>query len=173
MTEWFAASTLGGWLILALAAVLPVFGLVCIVIGGRMVYERMRPRRATRQLLASHVSLPLNEVEQAVRAEFRAQGYEVFKPSDVHARLNHLVAAQGDERVVICCLPGEAMPTARDVDTLSEIQEVRQARRALLVAPVVLNSEVRRRAVQLGIELRDRTQFGHMQAAAGRQLQES
>lgn len=168
MTDSFAVFTSGNWLMLALAVLLPVFGLVCIAVGGRVMYERWRPRRVARQLLASHVSLPLSEVEQAVRAEFRAQGYEVFKPSDIHARLNHLVAVRGNERVVICCLSGEAAPTAYDVETLSEIQEVRQARRALLVAPVVLSSEVRRRAVQLGIEVRDRTQFSQMQIAAAR-----
>lgn len=168
MTDLFSVLTSSNGLMLALAVLLPVFGLVCIVVGGRMVYERWRPRRVVRQLLASHVSLPLSEVEQAVRAEFRAQGFEVFKPSDIHARLNHLVAVRGDERVVICCLSGEAVPTARDIEALSEIQDVRQARRAVLVAPVILSSEVRRRAVQLGIEVRDRTQFGHMQLAAER-----
>lgn len=166
MMEWFTSSGWGDALTVTLAAVLPVLGLVCIAVGGRVVYDRLRPRRAARQLFASHVSLPLSEVERAVRAEFQAQGYEVFKPSDIHARLNHLVAAQGGERVVICCLSGQAEPTARDVEALCEVQELRQARRAILVAPVVLSSDVRRRAVQLGVELRDRTQLSHMQAAA-------
>jgi len=173
MADWFSAYSNTNWIMVLLAVILPVLGLVCIAVGGRVVYERSRSRRAARQVLASHVSLPLSEVEQAVRAEYRAQGYEVFKPSDVHTRLNHLVAAKGKERIVICCLSGEAAPTARDVETLAEIQELRQARLALLVAPVILPSDVRRRAVQFGIEVRDRSQFAYMQAAVERRLQEN
>lgn len=174
MNDWFTSlrETMP-WLVVALWVLLPVLGFVLIAVGGRALWWRMRQRRAAvvdRPAMRSNLGLPLNEVEHLANKFYRAQGYEVLAPGELSQSPGELLAIKNNERTVIRCLAGSEATQPGDVEALAELRARRHASYAVLIAPAGFTSETRRRAVQLGVELRDRNQLFVMETRLDRQL---
>jgi hypothetical protein len=165
MLEWLRDFT-AGWPLwgVVLAIVLPVLGFVLVVAGARLVLERLgtkpfeMPRRANR----SNIGLSLSDLERLAHDYYKSQGYDILRSGDPDETEGEMVAFKDDQRTLIWCLPGKAMPEPEAVEEIAALRDRLQVQRAVLMAPAGFTSNTRRRAVTLGVELRDKTQIDLM-----------
>jgi hypothetical protein len=156
MFEWLSASLFGTLLMV----LLPTAGFILLVISGRMLYARLsRPRTSPLPHVArSSVGLSLDELQQLVQAYYRSQGYDLVV-SNEPGQPAEMVALKESRQILIRCLGGDAPLGSGPVEALARSRDQIKAQRAVLIAPVGFRSDARRRAVALGIELRDKTQI--------------
>lgn len=173
MAEWLRAITGGlsfGELLLAI--VLPVVGFVLVAVGLRALYERLALRpRAPRRVWRSSIGLPLSELEKIAHDFYRSQGYEVISTSELAGTHREMIAVKDEQRTLIWCLEGQAVPEPQTVEDVAEARAERRAHRAVLLSPAGFTSDVRQRALNRGVELRDRTQLDVMRRVAERHAQ--
>lgn len=149
-----------------LAIALPVLGFVLLVAGVRVWWERrgqpeeLRPaKRASR----SNIGQSLDDLVRLVRDYYKAQGYDVVAGGEPGVDLEELVVLKDAQSTLVRCLPGDEPPPPAMVEALAAARDTLRAQRAVLIAPAGFLSDARRRAVMLGVELRDKSQIELMQ----------
>ncbi|MGQ0600904.1 MAG: restriction endonuclease [Anaerolineales bacterium] len=143
---------------------LPVLGFVLIAIGARAMYERAKLQSAPqdRRVFTSRVSLPAGDLEKLATDYYRSQGYTILRDGVPGEQSKEMMVVKGGQRTLIRCEVSEALPGPELIETLARTRDAHKAQRAVLLAPAGFTSEVRQRAVALGVELRDSTQIDVM-----------
>lgn len=153
-----------------LAILLPVLGFVLLAAGVRALWVRLGTplpdpfRRASR----SSIGLSLGDLAKLARDYYKAQGYEVVADAGSGERAGELMVFKDKQRTLVRCLSGREPLGPEAVDEMAADREQLQAQRAVLIAPAGFLSGARRRAVALGVELRDKTQIELMRHMAER-----
>ncbi len=153
-----------------LAVLLPTAGFILLVIGGRLLYARYsRAREAATppRVARSSVGLSLEELERLVRDYYRSQGYDVVVANEPGQPVE-MVVLKEDRQILIRCDMSETPPGPEAVRALARARDQVKAQRAVLIAPAGFLSDARRRAVALGVELRDKTQIELMRNISDR-----
>lgn len=155
-------------LTLILSIVAPVLGLLLVVLGAYFYMKRQQPPppAPSPSGMRSNLALPLNDLDHLVRKYYKSQGYDVIPASESGTRTIELIALKDTERAVVWCQAEAEPPDTKAIEQLSAARDSRRATRAIFIAQAGFASEVRQRAVQLGIELRDAGQINLMRNMA-------
>ncbi|MBP7691429.1 MAG: restriction endonuclease [Anaerolineales bacterium] len=168
VVSFIAALPFWGIVLLGLA---PVAGLVGLVISLRFLARRRRlpaPVRVER----SSVGRPLDELRQLVQAYYRSQGYDTVTSGEPDQPADTL-ALKAAHTILVRCQPGKTPADAEAVTELARARDRLRAERAVLIAPGGFLAAARRRAVALGVEVRDNTQIDLMRAILDRRAGET
>lgn len=154
---------------LLLAVLVPVLGFVGVAIGLQMALRRRRVRSGLppARVERSSLGLSLNDVQRLAQAYYKSQGHDVVASADPD-QPSDLVVLTGTQTILVRCDSGPDDVGAEAVTELARARDNLRAQRAVLLAPGGFRSEARRRAVALGVELRDRTQIDLMRAMTER-----
>ena len=149
---------------ITMLVLLPVLGFVLIALGARAMYERARLQSTPqpRRVFTSRVSLPASDLEKLATDYYRSQGYTILRDGVPGETSKEMLVVKGGQRTLIRCEASEDLPSSELIEALAETRDNHQAQRAVLLAPAGFTSEVRQRAVALGIELRDSVQIDVM-----------
>lgn len=161
--SFLAALPVWGIVLLGLA---PVAGLVGVVLGLRLLARRRRPAPPTR-VERSSLGRPLDELRQLVVAYYQSQGYDTVSSGEPDQPADTL-ALKAAQTILVRCQPGRTPVDPEAVTELARARDRLRAERAVLIAPGGFLSTARRRAVALGVEVRDNAQIDLMRAIIGR-----
>jgi hypothetical protein len=173
MLQWLSELTSGLGLpspAMMVAILLPVLGFVLLAAGARVLYGRWSDRAALvpRRIARSSIGKSLDELAQIVQSYYKSQGYDVLHDNAPGESAVELVVLKDSQRTLIHCLNVAEPPEPEIVEQLAAARDRLQAQRAVLIAPAGFTSNTRRRAVSLGVELRDKTQIELMRRMAER-----
>jgi hypothetical protein len=143
---------------------LPVLGFVLIALGARAMYERAKLQSTpqTRRVFTSRVSMPAGDIEKLATDYYRSQGYTILRDGVPGEKTKEMIVVKGGQRTLIRCEVSDDLPTPELIEALAHTRDGHKAQRAVLLAPAGFTSEVRQRAVALGVELRDSVQIDVM-----------
>ncbi|MBL8056304.1 MAG: restriction endonuclease [Anaerolineales bacterium] len=153
-----------------LLVIVPTASFILLVMGGRLLWDRYQRARSTAPpapVARSSVGLTLDDLERLARDYYRSQGYDVVVANEP-GRPAEMVALKGERQILIRCDLSDAPLGAEAVKVLARARDQVQAQRAVLIAPAGFLSDARRRAVELGVELRDKTQIDLMRTISDR-----
>lgn len=160
----------GSPLWIALVVLLPVLGFVLLAAGARVWLARRGVSLPDpfRRVSRSSLGWSLDDLTRLARDYYKAQGYEVVADVAPGERASEMVVFKETQRTLVRCVLGNEPPGPEAVTEMAAERDKLRAQRAVLIAPAGFLSSARRRAVSLGVELRDKTQIELMRTMAER-----